>query len=67
MTLRILTQAACIALTLMAGGAQAQQPTFPTKPLKIVVPTSAGSGSDITARYFAEQLTTALGQRVLVS
>lgn len=66
MRLRILTQAACIALTLLAGGAHAQQPAFPTKPLKIVVPTTAGSGSDITARYFAEQLTTALGQPVLV-
>lgn len=66
MTLRILTQAACIALTLLAGSAHAQQPAFPTKPLKIVVPTSAGSGSDITARYFADQLTTALGQPVLI-
>ncbi len=66
MRLRILTQAACIAVTLLAGGAQAQQPAFPTKPLKIVVPTSAGSGSDITARYFAEQLSPALGQPVLI-
>ena len=66
MTLRILTRAACIALTLLAGGAFAQQPAFPSKPLKIVVPTSAGSGSDITARYFAEQLSTALGQPVLI-
>ena len=66
MTLRILTQVACITLTLLAGSAHAQQPAFPTKPLKIVVPTSAGSGSDITARYFAEQLTTALGQPVLI-
>jgi tripartite-type tricarboxylate transporter receptor subunit TctC len=49
-----------------AATAQAQTPAFPTKPLKIVVPTSAGSGSDITARYFAEQLTTALGQPVLI-
>lgn len=44
----------------------AQAVAFPTRALKIVVPTSAGSGSDITARYFAEQLSTALGQPVLV-
>jgi hypothetical protein len=43
MALRILTPTACIALTLLAGGAHAQQPAFPTKPLKIAVPASAGS------------------------
>lgn len=51
---------------LSSATAQAQAPAFPTKPIKIVVPTSAGSGSDITARYFAEQLSTALGQPVLI-
>lgn len=55
-----------ICTTLVASGANAQTSTFPTRPLKIVVPTSAGSGSDITARYFAEQLGTALGQPVLI-
>lgn len=51
---------------LLATAVHAQVVAFPNKPLKIVVPTSAGSGSDITARYFAEQLTTALGQPVLI-
>ncbi len=55
-----------ICTTLVASGANAQTSPFPTRPLKIVVPTSAGSGSDITARYFAEQLGTALGQPVLI-
>lgn len=54
------------AAALLAPTAQAQPAAFPTRPLKIVVPTSAGSGSDITARYFAEQLSTALGQPVLI-
>ena len=39
---------------------------FPSRPLKIVVPTSPGSGSDTTARHFAEQLSASLGQPVLV-
>ena len=42
------------------------QAGFPNKALRIVVPTSPGSGSDITARYFGEQLATALGQPVII-
>ncbi len=45
---------------------QAQVAGFPSKALKIVVPTSAGSGSDITARFFGEQLSAALGQAVVI-
>ena len=44
----------------------AQTPAFPTRALKIVVPTSPGSGSDTTARFFGEQLAAALGQPVLI-
>jgi len=46
--------------------AQAQVSAFPTRALKIVVPTSAGSGSDITARFFGEQLSAVLGQAVVI-
>ena len=42
------------------------QAAFPNKALRIVVPTSPGSGSDITARYFGEQLASALGQPVII-
>ena len=44
----------------------AQGINFPIRPLKIVVPTSPGSGSDTTARYFGEALATALGQPVVI-
>ncbi len=43
MALRILIPTASIALTLLAGATHAQHPARPTKPLKIVVSTSAGS------------------------
>ncbi len=49
-----------------AAAAIAQTAAFPTRALKIVVPTSPGSGSDTTARYFAEALTAAFGQPVLI-
>ena len=42
------------------------QDAFPSRSLRIVVPTSPGSGSDIVGRYFAEQLSTVLGQSVVV-
>lgn len=55
----------CITTLLLVSGAQAQE-SFPSHPLKIVVPTSPGSGSDTTARFFGEQLATVLGQPVLI-
>jgi len=47
----------------MAGLAFAQ---FPTKPIRIVVPYSAGSSTDILARKIGEPLSKALGQPVLI-
>ncbi len=53
-------------LATVATMATAQVANFPTRALKIVVPTSPGSGSDTTARYFGEQLAAALGQPVVI-
>ena len=55
-----------LGLAAAATVAMAQVASFPTRALRIVVPTSPGSGSDITARYFGEQLATALGQPVVI-
>jgi hypothetical protein len=52
----------------MTGSASvfAQSVTFPTKPLKILVPFTAGSGSDVYARFFGKKLSEILGQPVIV-
>jgi len=52
-------------LSALAFGAMAQD-AYPNRSLRIVVPTSPGSGSDTTARFFGEQLGTALGQPVVI-
>ena len=62
-TKRLLTLALVLAGVASAALGQAG---FPNKALRIVVPTSPGSGSDITARYFGEQLAAALGQPVII-
>ena len=56
----------CATLALLGLAAQAQDAAFPNRALRIVVPTSPGSGSDTTARFFGEQLATLLGQPVVV-
>lgn len=42
------------------------QETWPTKPIKIVVPVAAGGTVDVVARVLAQELTQGLGQTVLV-
>lgn len=44
----------------------AQSPAWPTRPLKIVVPFSPGSFTDVAARTLAAELTEDLGQPVVV-
>jgi len=57
------------ALTIMmaAAGAVAAEPsTYPTRPIRLVIPFSPGGGSDIVGRLVSPYLTLAAGQQVVV-
>jgi len=61
-----------LALSLFALGAHAQAPStssgqaYPAKAVRLVVGFSAGGPTDLPARFIADRLGTALGQRVVV-
>ncbi len=40
--------------------------SYPTKPIRVIVPFSAGSGTDIVARVVMEQVSQQLGQPIVV-
>jgi len=66
LTLATLSMAAC-ALSTGAMAQKAPQPAaWPSKPLRIIVGFPGGSSPDLTARAFAEPLSKALGQPVIV-
>jgi tripartite-type tricarboxylate transporter receptor subunit TctC len=60
--LRILLSAL---ICLLAGSAQAQS-NYPARPVRIVVPSPPGGGTDIIARVLAQYFSTAMGQQFFV-
>jgi tripartite-type tricarboxylate transporter receptor subunit TctC len=59
-TSKALAFAVCVAAT------DAAAQTYPTKPVRLIVPWSAGSGTDLMSRSFAARLSDALGQQVIL-
>jgi len=57
------TSAAAAALLATAGSAQDQ---YPSQQIKIIVPFSAGGGTDLTARLIGEQMRRTFNQQVVV-
>jgi len=62
----------CLIQALVLSGAQASQAQtavgedYPNKPIRFIVPYSAGSGSDSAARLIADRLPALLGQPVVI-
>lgn len=57
-------------LALLVSGALAQSKpdaqNYPIRPIRIIVPSAAGSPSDITARAIAQRMTDAWGQQIII-
>jgi tripartite-type tricarboxylate transporter receptor subunit TctC len=63
---RRLFAAIAIPMGLALSAAQAAQPSFPEKPIRLVIGSAPGSGPDIISRVLADRLYGAWGQRVVV-
>jgi tripartite-type tricarboxylate transporter receptor subunit TctC len=61
---RFLFKAVFLVAASLAAGAVAQ--TYPTKPLRLVVPFSPGGASDLTARTLGQKMGDAMGQTIVV-
>jgi tripartite-type tricarboxylate transporter receptor subunit TctC len=61
----LLHTALAVAMTVAASLATAQE-TWPSRPVKLVVPSSPGGGTDVFARLLAQALTDAMGQQFIV-
>ena len=61
---KLLSLSLCACLALSAGTAAAQ--AFPTKPIRWIVPVSAGGPADIIARVVGPKLAERLGQPVII-
>lgn len=57
---------ALAAALLVAGGSNAAEPRYPLRPVRIIVPQSAGGSTDLVARAVAQRLGEALKENVVV-
>jgi tripartite-type tricarboxylate transporter receptor subunit TctC len=60
----ILRATLCCAVILLAAQANAQN--WPTRPIKLIVPTGPGAATDVMARLIADDVSRALGQPMFV-
>lgn len=57
---------AAVAATVLVAGPALAQDNWPSRPIRLVIPSPGGSGPDVLARVFAEQISQSLRQPVVV-
>jgi tripartite-type tricarboxylate transporter receptor subunit TctC len=60
------TALAMLGIAPTPASTQSPEATWPSKPIRVIVPLTAGSASDVMARIVTEQLTKGLGQPIVV-
>ena len=55
----------CVTLMVLVSTVAVAQP-YPSRPIRLITPTAAGSGSDVVARIISGKLTEALGRQIVV-
>jgi tripartite-type tricarboxylate transporter receptor subunit TctC len=55
-----------LAAALLAAGSALAQAAYPSKPIKFLVPFTAGSGTDLIARTVADTMSKSLGQAIVI-
>jgi tripartite-type tricarboxylate transporter receptor subunit TctC len=64
--MRKLISALVVALAAAAATVPASAQTFPSRPITMIVPFSAGGPTDVTARIVAEHMSRTLGQQIII-
>jgi tripartite-type tricarboxylate transporter receptor subunit TctC len=66
MKVSVVLNALCLAIGLSGAISVAHAQAYPARPVRLIVPFSAGSGTDVAARGIGQYLSTALGQSFIV-
>jgi tripartite-type tricarboxylate transporter receptor subunit TctC len=66
MKLKLQAAAAVVGLLVVAAPATANEPAYPAKPIRLVVPSAPGSPPDVVGRLVGGRLATAVGQPVVI-
>jgi tripartite-type tricarboxylate transporter receptor subunit TctC len=61
-----IASASASALVPLRSGSSQAQASYPTRPVRVILPFAAGGQADITSRLVAERLTEKLGQRFVI-